>query len=153
MLNGLLSTLKDYKGLHEGLAEVIDYLLSHDLEALPVGKTVVNAEKDITITKLVYFGKVEGQAFPEEHRNHLDMQIVLHGREIAYFDYLKPECEEHIHTPYNAEKDVIKYDVPLRHKVIMDNENFTLFTPSDVHLPSMKIDDEEITKLVIKVRI
>jgi YhcH/YjgK/YiaL family protein len=153
MINGLLTTLKDYKGMHQGLDVAIDYLLSHDLNALPVGKTIVDDALDITINKLVYVGKEMGNAFPEEHAHHLDMQIVLKGHEIAYFDYLKEEYYSHIHTPYNEEKDVIKFDVDLRHMVIMDQENFTLFTPSDVHLPSIKIDDNEITKLVIKVRI
>jgi biofilm protein TabA len=151
MLNGHISTLKNYKGLNKGLDEAIDYLLSHDLEALPVGKTAVGDL--ITITKLVYVGKNPGEAFPEEHREHLDLQILLKNQEACYFDYLEEIDVEKVHTPYNPEKDVIKFDVPLRNRVIMDTNNFTLFFPDDVHLPSQKINDEEIVKLVIKVQL
>src|SRR5574344_1091257 len=151
MINGLLSTIKDYKGLNKGLDKVIDYINENDLSKLPIGKTVV--DEDITITRLEYLGKEKGVSFPEEHRKHLDLQILLSGQEICYFDYLNDEFENHIKAPYNEEKDVIKYDVPLANKLFFNNENFTLFTPSDVHLPSQKIDDNLIIKLVIKILI
>lgn len=151
MLNGHISKLRDYKGINKGLDEAIEYLLSNDLNALPVGKTCVGDL--ITITKLVYVGKDPGQAFPEEHREHLDMQILLKNKEACYYDYMEEIDQTKIQTPYNAEKDVIKFDVPLRNRIIMDTNNFTMFFPDDVHLPSQKINDEEIIKLVIKVKI
>lgn len=149
MINGDIKYLSDYKGLNKDLAVAIDYLLNNDLEKLPVGLTTVNDK--ITVTKLVYIGKNEDEAFPEEHKHHLDMQIVLHGREKCYFDYLVDDDFNHIYKEYNEEKDVIKFDKKLRHYVIMDNRNFTMFYPSDVHKPSIKIDDNQITKLVIKI--
>lgn len=151
MLNGLLSTMKDYKGLNSGLDRVIDYIDKNNLEKLPLGKTILDDE--ITITRLEYVGKEPGQSFPEEHQKHLDLQIVLSGQELCYFDYLTKECSKHIQTPYNEEKDVIKYDVPLKNKIIFTDKNFTLFFPTDVHLPAQKIDNNLISKLVIKILI
>lgn len=151
MINGHISTLKNYKGMNAGLDEAIDFLLSNDLDALPVGLTKVGDL--VTITKLVYVGKNPSEAFPEEHREHLDMQIVLRNKEACYFDYMEVIDTTLVKSQYNPEKDVIKYDVPLRHKVIMDVNNFTLFTPDDVHKPGLKLNDEEIIKLVIKIKI
>ncbi len=151
MINGHISKLKEYKGLNAHLDEAIDYLTSNDLEVLPVGLTKIGDY--ITITKLVYVGKNPGEAFPEEHREHLDMQIVLKNKEACYYDYLEEIDQTAVKTPYNPDKDVIKFDYPLRHHLIMDTNNFTLFTPDDVHLPSQRLNDDEIVKLVIKVKI
>ena len=73
MLNGHISQLKNYKGLNKGLDEAIDYVLTQDLSKLEVGKNVISDL--VTITKLVYVGKNPGEAFPEEHREHLDMHL------------------------------------------------------------------------------
>ena len=151
MLNGHISKLRDYKGINKGLDDAIEFLLTNDLNALPIGKTVVN--ELTTITKLVYVGKNPGESFPEEHRDHLDLQILLKNKEACYFDYLEEIDQTKIKTPYNEEKDVIKFDVPLRNRIIMDINNFTLFFPDDVHLPSQRINDDEIIKLVVKVKL
>jgi len=151
MITGYRSELVKYKGLNVGLDQAIDFLTSNNLEELPVGLTTVNDL--VTITKLVYVGKDEVNCIPEQHKEHLDMQILLKNKEYCNYDYLEEIDETKIHTPYNDVKDVVKYSVPLRNKIIMDTNNFVLFTPDDIHQPSIKMNDEEIIKLVVKVKI
>ncbi len=74
------------------------------------------------------------------------MQILLKGKELCFFEE-KKDIEYEVHTEYNEVKDVIKYKASLSNSFILNTDNF------DIHQPSVKIDDEEIVKLVIKVRI
>ena len=150
MILGSLKILKNYKGLSKGLDKVIDIVLSKKFDELQDGLNVI--DEDITITKLTYIGKEKDKAIPEEHFNHLDMQILLKGKELCFFEE-KKDIEYEIHTEYNEVKDVIKYKASLSNSFILNTDNFVIYYPNDIHQPSVKIDDEEIVKLVIKVRI
>lgn len=150
MLLGSLKILKNYRGLSKGLDKVIDIVLSKKFDQLQDGLNVI--DEDITITKLTYTGKEKDKAIPEEHFNHLDMQILLKGKELCFFEE-KKDIEYEVHTEYNEAKDVIKYKASLSNSFILNTDNFVIYYPNDIHQPSVKIDDEEIVKLVIKVRI
>ncbi len=151
MIHGLRKDLINYKGINKHLDDAIDFLTKEDLNKLEVGANKI--DDYIVISKLCYQGKAKEDVKPEEHKHHLDLQMVLKGRELFYYDYLRDEDLNCVAVPYNEIKDVIKFDRDLRFELLSDSSNFTLFLPHDVHQPGVKIDDEEIVKLVIKVLI
>lgn len=150
MIVGSLKILKNYKGLNKALDKVIDLVLAKDYDNLQDGLNVI--DEDITITKLVYVGKEKEKAIPEEHWHHLDMQILLKGKERCFFEE-KLDKEYEVHTEFNEAKDVVKYNVDLANSFVLNEDNFVIYYPGDLHQPSVKINDEEIVKLVIKVRV
>ena len=150
MIVGSLKILKNYKGLNKALDKVIDLVLAKDYDNLQDGLNVI--DEDITITKLVYVGKEKEKAIPEEHWHHLDMQVLLKGKERCFFEE-KLDKEYEVHTEFNKAKDVVKYNVDLANSFVLNEDNFVIYYPGDLHQPSVKINDEEIVKLVIKVRV
>ena len=150
MIVGSLKILKNYKGLNKALDKVIDLVLAKDYDNLQDGLNVI--DEDITITKLVYVGKEKEKAIPEEHWHHLDMQVLLKGKERCFFEE-KLDKEYEVHTEFNEAKDVVKYNVDLANSFVLNEDNFVIYYPGDLHQPSVKINDEEIVKLVIKVRV
>ena len=150
MIVGSLKILNNYKGLNKALDKVIDLVLAKDYDNLQDGLNVI--DEDITITKLVYVGKEKEKAIPEEHWHHLDMQVLLKGKERCFFEE-KLDKEYEVHTEFNEAKDVVKYNVDLANSFVLNEDNFVIYYPGDLHQPSVKINDEEIVKLVIKVRV
>ena len=150
MIVGSLKILNNYKGLNKALDKVIDLVLAKDYDNLQDGLNVI--DEDITITKLVYVGKEKEKAIPEEHWHHLDMQVLLKGKERCFFEE-KLDKEYEVHTEFNEAKDVVKYNVDLANSFVLNEDNFVIYYPGDLHQPSVKINDEEIIKLVIKVRV
>ena len=150
MIVGSLKILNNYKGLNKALDKVIDLVLDKDYDNLQDGLNVI--DEDITITKLVYVGKEKEKAIPEEHWHHLDMQVLLKGKERCFFEE-KLDKEYEVHTEFNEAKDVVKYNVDLANSFVLNEDNFVIYYPGDLHQPSVKINDEEIVKLVIKVRV
>ena len=150
MIVGSLKILKNYKGLNKALDKVIDLVLAKDYDNLQDGLNVI--DEDITITKLVYVGKEKEKAIPEEHWHHLDMQVLLKGKERCFFEE-KLDKEYEVHTEFNEAKDVVKYNVDLANSFVLNEDNFVIYYPGDLHQPTVKINDEEIVKLVIKVRV
>ena len=59
MICDTLAHLGRYKGLHKNLDTAIDYLLSHDLSQLPLGRTEVEGEE-------VFINVMEAQLKPAE---------------------------------------------------------------------------------------
>ncbi|MGM9857846.1 MAG: YhcH/YjgK/YiaL family protein [Bacilli bacterium] len=150
MIVGSLKILNNYKGLSKALDKAIEIVLTKKFDSLVDGLNVI--DEDITITKLTYVGKEKDKAIPEEHFEHLDMQVLLKGNELCFFEE-KKDKEYVVHTEYNKAKDVIKYNALLSNSFVLNTENFVIYYPNDIHQPSVKIDDEEIVKLVIKVKI
>ena len=69
-----------YKGMHPNLDTAIDFMLTQDLEALPLGKTAIDGDR-------VFINKMEALAAPadeklfEVHHKYMDIQIDVSGRE------------------------------------------------------------------------
>ena len=54
---------------------------------------------------------------------------------------------------YNPEIDLAKYYVDDECFYLMSEESFALIFPEDIHRPGLKVDDEIIEKVVVKIRI
>ena len=64
MICDTLQHLGRYRGLHPNLDTAIDYLLTHDLAALPLGRTEVDGEK-------VFINVMDADLQPQEG-SHLE---------------------------------------------------------------------------------
>jgi YhcH/YjgK/YiaL family protein len=127
------------------------YLKSHDLLALPVGKTVIDGDK-VILNRQSYLGKEEKDAKIENHDHHLDLQLVLKGTE--RFGYVNAQRTGLRPTSaYDPTKDRTNYEGPLDGEIDLHAGDFALVYPSDLHQACVKVDDGVIEKAVFKILI
>lgn len=152
MIVGKLVDLYRYKGISKNIDTAIDFILNTDLLALPKGKTVVDGT-NVYVNRDTYIARPLEECFFENHEHYIDIQIVLKGQEVfGYTHITNPDL--HVTTPYNAEKDVTKYNYNPKDAVFFVlEEGFALVFTEDAHLAKCKANNEIVEKLVVKVRI
>ena len=76
MICDTLQHLGRYRGLHPNLDTAIDYLLTHDLAALPLGRTEVDGDK-VFINLMDATLHPDAGYHPEYHKLYADLQVDL----------------------------------------------------------------------------
>ena len=103
MVVDTLENLEKYASLNPLFAQAIEFLKSHDLHAMEVGKTELNG-KDLVINIAQTTPKTKEQAKLETHNEFIDIQVPLSGTEIMGYTPGK-DCVP-ADAPYSAEKDI-----------------------------------------------
>ena len=151
MIVGKLKDLNRYKGINKNLDLAIDYALKTDLLSLPIGRMAIDSQ-NVYINRSRYIAKPFGETQAESHRNYLDLQIVLQGREgFGYTGLDNPTAK--IIEPYAEGKDVIKYTVTDETDFVLEDGGFAIVFPEDIHRPAIKQNDVIVEKAVIKIKI
>lgn len=148
MIIDTLANAEKYVSVHPLLAQAFAYIKATDLTAIEVGKyEIADGLKAIVSNKMGMTAQ-ESEAKFECHNNNIDIQVCIQGNETIGWRS-RNECENP-KGEYNAEKDVLFFnDEPTMHFTLNDNQ-FAIFFPEDVHAPM--IGEGEIKKMVIKVR-
>lgn len=152
MILGKLKDIAHYKGISKNIDTAIDYVLTHDLLALPKGKTQIDGD-NVYVNRDTYVARPLEECYFESHENYLDMQIVLKGKEgFGYTDISDPGLV--ITTAYNSNKDVTKYANKAHNEIFVTlEEGYALVFPEDVHLAKLDVDGKTIEKAVIKIKL
>ena len=79
MICDTLQHLGRYRGLHPNLDTAIDYLVTHDLAALPLGRTEVDGDK-VFINLMDATLHPDAGYHPEYHKLYADLQVDFTGR-------------------------------------------------------------------------
>ena len=98
-----LENIEKYASLNPLFAQAIEFLKSHDLNALEVGKTELKG-RELLVNVAQTKPKTKEDAKLETHRDFIDIQIPLSGTEIMGYTAAK-DCVP-ADAPYNAEKDI-----------------------------------------------
>ncbi|HEY0273756.1 MAG TPA: YhcH/YjgK/YiaL family protein [Chitinophaga sp.] len=89
------------------------------------------------------------QAGWESHRNYIDLQYVLRGKEQISVVPIEKATVTH---PYDAAKDAANYTATGTDYIAAPG-TFYLFFPNDVHRPNVKVEGYDVVKkIVIKIR-
>lgn len=113
----------------------------------------IRLTEDIFALEQTYFAKNKDQAFFESHRDYIDIQFIVSGKEKIEFG--NKELFE-IEKEYDETKDLIIYKKPkfLVSSLILEKNDIAIFYPEDVHMPGLSINDGSyIIKTVIKCKI
>ena len=142
-----VANLKNYSALAPEAVKLLIPALAELSADTPNGKTVLIEDKlFILIQRYESFPPAEGNY--EVHRNFVDLQMLLDGKEEIYYtgnDTL--ECTK----PYDAEKDFAMYAVDENKTILtMEPGNFAIFLPEEKHLPG-RGDGSKVVKAVIKI--
>jgi YhcH/YjgK/YiaL family protein len=139
-----------YGGITPGFDRALDYLSNTDFTVLEDGKHPIDGERIYALV-MTYSTEPERERSFEAHREYLDVQCILKGREIIYWaptDELSPMGE------YSEEKDIVFLSGDPRARLQLNSGNFAVFYPEDAHKPNCDWNGpQQVRKAVIKVRI
>ena len=145
MIFDTLNRLAQYKGICAGLDKLIDFTLSHELNALPAGRNEIdgdNAWMNVNVAPLV----PETDLY-ERHMEHLDLQIPLDAGEIIT---VRPVEE----LDWDFEGETGFTHGPAGTELHMVPGTFAVFFPGDAHNCGISQDGQtSCRKLVGKARI
>ncbi len=99
----------------------------------------------------VYETKLRADGFFESHRKYIDVQVVVEGEELMEAIDL---ARITVRQPYHADRDLIVYeDSSEASQLRVYAGQGTIFYPSDVHMPTLRIrtDPVLVRKTVVKV--
>lgn len=148
MIIDTIENLKLYKDLSHNMAIAVNYLITCDINSLEIGKHAI-VEDDIFVIMNEYDTKDEVDCKTEAHKKYIDIQIMLKGEEKFGFAFLNNQKVSEI---YNPEKDYTFYDTLLDYQNLHEG-TFVIFFPTDLHCPSIKINDSiKVKKAVVKVK-
>ena len=141
-----------YYGMHPRFREAFDFIKKAMTENLAVGKYEIDG-RELWASVQEYTSKTPDVAKAEAHKNYIDIQFIVSGTEVIEgFDISKatPKSE------YNDVKDVMFYeDYADAGKGILNENEYGIFFPHDVHKPGMCLGGAQATvkKIVVKVKV
>ena len=148
MIIDTLDNLGKYVALNPLFADVVEFLKTHDLQTMEVGKYPIK-DKDLFLNLSLTKQRTKETAFLETHIDMIDIQVPITCAET--FGY-SPLCDLPAFE-YNAEKDITKYgDTKPQTYVTVNPGQFAIFFPQDGHAPCI-IEEEEIKKAIFKVKV
>lgn len=126
------------------------------LENLPaqpaVGRCEIEGEDVFAFVQRQMTAPVETGQY-EAHRRYIDIQYMLHGREITHWTPL-PLLTDVI-MPFDIEKDAMLFGpAPGGEPIRVQAGQFAVFFPHDGHIPACAWGEPaEVLKVVVKVRV
>lgn len=141
-----LENIEKYASLNPLFAQAIDFLKSHDLNALEIGKTELS--KDLLVNVAQTKPKAKEDAKLETHRNFIDIQIPLSGTEVMGYT-AAADCMP-ADAPYNEEKDITFFEGLAESYIAVKPGMFAIFFPQDGHAPGITPDG--VKKVIVKVK-
>ncbi|MGN6163479.1 MAG: YhcH/YjgK/YiaL family protein [Flavisolibacter sp.] len=124
------------------------FLKAHDLRTLASGKYEIDGENvfaSVTESPSKDFDKTNW----ESHRNYVDLQYVIDGKELIG---VNPVAKSTVTHPYDEKKDAANYTADGKIYEATPG-TFFIFFPTDAHRPNITPGGNKVVKkLVIKVR-
>lgn len=138
-----------YKHFPERWNIAFIFLQNNDLLALPLGRTDLNSDVYVAVSE--YTTKNPEDAFFESHREYIDLQYIISGKE---YIGLSNDTSIPVKTDYDPKKDIAFYNFDGGKMLLATPEKYFIFFPEDFHRPCIKVDDQSIVKkIVIKIRL
>lgn len=151
MVIGKIEDFLNVKFENPNINKAVEFIREHDLLSLPEGKTIIDGDK-VWVNRSSYVGKEFKDCKIESHDNYLDLQLVIKGIEgFGYVDRDRKGLE--ITVPYDEKKDKTNYKGELDGVINLHNGQFALVWPNDLHMPSIKVNDDIIQKAVFKIKL
>lgn len=140
---------KQYNANKASWDKAFEFIKTQDLANLAPGKYPIDGEEVFaSITEIV--DKPFDQTKWESHQKYIDLQYIISGQEQMGRASI---VGAKVINPYNPAKDVANYEIENAKIHLATAKEFFLFFPSDAHRPNIKVNDEKVKKLVIKIRV
>lgn len=147
MIYDRMENLDQYKGMFAPLDTAIEWIKTHDLNKLPMGKTVIDGDKVFVTVMECSTNPSEGTEF-ETHDIYMDLQTDLEGHEL--FEVSLGELVET--QPYNPQRDITFYNSNLSITGTLDAQRFVIYMVGEAHKPAVRTAGcDKVKKVVFKI--
>ena len=143
-----LNNTERIESLHPLFKKLFDYVKTHDILNTPCGRIDIDGDN-------LYINNVNPECIPAEkqvlevHRDYIDVQILLQGKETIGWKALEDSKEEV--KPYEKEGDCALYsDTPTTWIHLVPGQ-LAIFFPEDAHAPV--IGEGKIRNMIAKVKL
>lgn len=148
MLYGTLKHLDSYRGIHPGIMRGLELLRDTDFSQLEDKRYEVDGD-NLFFSLQSYESKPSNDT-PEAHKQYVDIQFLVSGRERMGVAPLEDMVEVAEARP---EGDIWLYHGPTD-ELLLTGDRFAVLWPEDAHAPGIAVDGPEpCRKCVIKVRV
>ena len=148
MIVSNLQNTERIESLHPLFKKLFDYVKSHDILNMECGRIYIDGDN-------LYINNVNPTCIPAEkqvlevHRDYIDVQILLEGKETIGWKALEDAKEET--KAYDKEGDCALYSDKPTAWLHLEPGQFAIFFPEDAHAPV--IGEGKIRKMIAKVKI
>lgn len=147
MVVDTLNNLEKYVSLNPLFAQAVDFIKTHNLQAMEVGKTELKGS-DLVVNIAQTSPKTKEQAKLETHNVFIDIQMPLSSTEVMGYTAAK-DCVP-ANAPYNAERDITFFEGLADSYIPVKPGMFAIFFPQDGHAPGISPDG--VKKMIVKVK-
>lgn len=147
-----IKNMERYPQFAEYAEKIMEFIEKCSGGTLPEGRCDLLPDDKLFATAQCYETKPKEQGRMESHKKYADLQYILSGREIIYYDLTEELTIEEDETP---EKDVIFYrERPDKGGTLLTAGMFGYYEPQDAHKPGIRGGDsaEKTEKIVFKIR-
>ena len=150
MIYDHISNISFYRGLSEDIRVGLEYLREVRMD-IAVGMYQVSPRVKAIVSE--YETKIVNELGYEAHRDYIDIQYLISGKEMVNslpLEYLKET------KPYNKEIDATFYEeVEVKpQELLLGHGYFAILFPQDGHMPQLCVNKPmKVKKVVIKVKI
>jgi YhcH/YjgK/YiaL family protein len=148
MILDKLANSARYANVHPRFQQAFDFLISNDMNALPLGKTELDGS-DLVVNIVEVDGKTTEQARMETHANFIDIQIPLNQTE--KMGWKAASDLETVTMEYDTVKDLKFFADTATTMLEVKPLEFAVFFPEDGHQPG--IAEGKLKKIIVKVRV
>ncbi len=139
-----------YYKLHPGIERALRYLQTTDLTKVDNGKYEIDGDQLFAIVQ-EYDTKDSSTEKLESHKKYIDVQFMIHGQEKMGHAILNKQIPT---RDYQAEDDFILFDETPDFFSVATEGMFTIFFPSDLHMPCIfHQESSHVKKVVVKVSV
>ena len=150
MIFDKLKNAKNYYSLSENLKIGFEFLLNTDLSSLKDGKHLIKGDDVFINVQTLKTKPVEEKKW-EAHRKYIDIQYVIKGSEKMGFGLID---DFKTLIPYDPDKDLEFLEGEKYNFINVNEGEFSVFYPEDIHAPMLAYDKPtEIKKVIVKVKI
>ena len=146
----ILDTLKNahlYYGLGARFIKAFEYLQLTDFDKVEKGKYEIG--EDIFAIVNEYDTVDTADELMESHRKYIDVQYIVKGAELVGHDFLQDKVPSRV---YDEAADYMLFAEKPAFFSRLDQGNFAVFFPTDLHMPNIRIDMPiPVKKVVIKI--
>ena len=150
MIIDTLANINRYIELHNGITKAFEWLQSIELNNLTAGKYSIEDDNVFAIVQ-EYKTLDAANEQMEAHKKYIDVQYIINGEEMVGLSLLNNQT---ISKEYDDETDYFLVSDPPSFFATLNEENFMIFFPTDLHMPCIKINEPALVKkVVVKVRV
>lgn len=140
-----------YHSYNPRIRSAFAFLEQHRDGNLPLGKHPIDGENVYAIV-MDSATRAESEAIWEVHRKYIDVQYIARGAERMGWAPINALADK-LSMPYDPQQDAAFYKTSGTWFEV-NQGMFTIFSPSDVHAPSVRLDGcDKVLKIVVKVAV